>query len=307
MKAIWLIVAGGVLAVAQEQPRNTFYFQTNDTGPVHVRVNGEAAGGEMVVTKNMMIAADKARMAYVTADITVDGKAVKGAPYSADTLNETVQVLADGNRITHKTTGALYRDSEGRTRREQTIEAIGPWSTSGEPVKTVIINDTVGGMTFFLDSKNKEARKVAVIQATANERSGNAQVGLSMSDRDVAKLKSMLRAGQSDATGGVKEEALGNQTIEGVVCQGTRITTTIPEGTIGNERPINMVTERWYSPELQVVVMSKHTDPRMGETTFRLERISRSEPAPSLFEVPADYTLSTETPKMQRYRIEQKP
>jgi hypothetical protein len=316
MKTIGLIALCGVLAVAQEQPRKTIFFQSGEAGPVEVRVNGPGlAGGDVMFNKEVIVASDKAKMAYVSAEVSVDGKPVKGAPYSADTVNENVQVLADGNRITHKSTGAVYRDSEGRTRREQTIEAIGPWSTSGEPVKTIIINDNVGGSTFFLDSKSKEAHKVAMIQttgvrseggqmgfSTGGVPGGGAQIGLSMSTKDVAKLKGML----GPAQGEVKEESLGNQTMEGVVCQGTRITTTIPAGAMGNERPISMVTERWYSPELQVVVMSKHTDPRMGETTFRLERINRNEPAHSLFELPADFTTSTDTPKMRTFHFEPK-
>ena len=99
--------------------------------------------------------------------------------------------------------------------------------------------------------------------------------------------------------GKVRKESLGKQTIEGVEAEGTRETFTIGAGEIGNEQPIQVVSERWYSPELQTVVMSRHSDPRFGETTFRLTNINRSEPARSLFEVPADYTVK-EGPPMQR-------
>jgi len=88
-----------------------------------------------------------------------------------------------------------------------------------------------------------------------------------------------------------KNEPLGKQSIEGIEADGTRKTVEIPAGEIGNERPIEIVFERWYSPELQVVVMTKHSDPRFGETTYRLTNINRSEPARELFEVPADYTV----------------
>ena len=88
-----------------------------------------------------------------------------------------------------------------------------------------------------------------------------------------------------------RTESLGKQSIEGVEVEGTRKTIEIPAGEIGNERPIEIVFERWYSPELQVVVMTKHSDPRFGETTYRLTNISRTEPAHELFEVPADYTV----------------
>ena len=88
----------------------------------------------------------------------------------------------------------------------------------------------------------------------------------------------------------VKQE-LGKQIIEGVEAEGTRTTVTIPAGEIGNERPIEIVSERWYSPELQLVVMSRHSDPRTGETTYKLTNINRAEPAKSLFEVPGGYTI----------------
>jgi hypothetical protein len=89
-----------------------------------------------------------------------------------------------------------------------------------------------------------------------------------------------------------KVENLGTQTIEGVLAEGTRTTVIIAAGQIGNERDINVVSERWYSKELQVLVMSKHSDPRMGETTYKLTNINRAEPLRSMFEVPADYTVS---------------
>jgi hypothetical protein len=88
-----------------------------------------------------------------------------------------------------------------------------------------------------------------------------------------------------------QKESLGKQLMEGIQVEGTRSTVTIEAGKIGNELPIQMVSERWYSPELQVVVMSKHSDPRVGETVYRLTNINRSEPAHSLFEIPADYKV----------------
>lgn len=87
------------------------------------------------------------------------------------------------------------------------------------------------------------------------------------------------------------KEQLGKQNIEGVEAEGTRTTITIPAGEIGNERSLEIVSERWYSPELQLDVMTRHSDPRSGETIYRLTNIDRSEPAKSLFEVPADYTI----------------
>jgi hypothetical protein len=106
----------------------------------------------------------------------------------------------------------------------------------------------------------------------------------------------VFRRGNSENE--VKEQ-LGKQIIEGVEAEGSRTTVTIPAGEIGNEKPIVIVSERWYSPELQMVIMSKHSDPRSGETIYRLTNISRLEPAKALFEVPGDYTFKTDGPGFQ--------
>jgi hypothetical protein len=96
---------------------------------------------------------------------------------------------------------------------------------------------------------------------------------------------------ESAAVGTTVREDLGRQNVEGVAASGSRSTTTIPAGAIGNEHPINVVSEQWFSPDLQVLVMTKHSDPRQGETTYRLSNIVRAEPERSLFTVPPDYTF----------------
>ena len=88
-----------------------------------------------------------------------------------------------------------------------------------------------------------------------------------------------------------RTEALGKQVVEGVEAEGTRTTLTIPAGEIGNTLPIDVVDESWYSPQLQMPVMTRHHDPRSGDNVFRLTNINRAEPDRSLFEVPADYTI----------------
>jgi hypothetical protein len=100
-----------------------------------------------------------------------------------------------------------------------------------------------------------------------------------------------------------RTESLGKHNIGGVEAEGTKTTVTIPAGEIGNERPIEIVSERWYSPELQTVVMTRHSDPRFGETSYRLANIDRSEPARSLFEVPAGYTIEEGPKPGQKMRM----
>jgi hypothetical protein len=79
--------------------------------------------------------------------------------------------------------------------------------------------------------------------------------------------------------------------MEGVLVQGQRTTTVYPEGFFGNDRPITTVNETWTSPDLKIMVLSKTSDPRSGESTTRLTNISRAEPDPSLFQVPPDYQI----------------
>jgi hypothetical protein len=113
-------------------------------------------------------------------------------------------------------------------------------------------------------------------------------------DANVAELKANLdQLGEAVArlakTNNPLTERLGQQVMEGLTVDGTRATETIETGEIGNDRPIQIVYETWISPDLQTVVMTKHTDPRTGEETFRLANVHRSEPAAGLFVVPADY------------------
>jgi hypothetical protein len=113
-----------------------------------------------------------------------------------------------------------------------------------------------------------------------------------------ATVAPMAMAFPTTSTNGQKwetrTEQLGMQNFEGVDAEGTRTVTTIPAGAIGNERPIEIVYERWYSKDLQLIVYSKHSDPRFGEQTYRLTNINRSEPDPSLFDVPAGYRILNE-------------
>jgi hypothetical protein len=252
------------------------------------------------------------------------GKTVKNAPYSAEAVTETIQTLGDGNRIVNRISSMLYRDSEGRTRREQSLKGLGIFATGSgeEPFKTIFINDPVAGVTYALDSRSHTAHKsvpftfefsgkkgeqfefkVAPGTTTTNSMivttplAGVAGTRAPHPPVDQFTLRTEAGIGETflfrTKTGNANEvkEQLGKQMIEGVEAEGTRTTVTIAAGEIGNERPIEIVSERWYSPELQLVVMTRNSDPRTGETTYKLTNINRSEPAKSLFEVPSDYTI----------------
>jgi hypothetical protein len=223
------------------------------------------------------------------------GRVVKNAPFSADTVTETSQTLTDGNRIRQSSAAKVYRDSEGRTRREQSLSALRGLAPGSSLPQVVFINDPVAGFNYALNTQNRTATKSAWSRQGRGGQAPN-------SSQPMARLRQQSADGSAAVAGrwgrgaanrqNVKTESLGRQTIEGVQVDGTRTTMTIAAGQWGNEQPIQIVTERWYSADLQTVVLSKRTDPRMGETVTRVTNISRSEPPSSLFEPPADYKVS---------------
>lgn len=206
------------------------------------------------------------RADFLSSEMRFGDRPVKGAPYSAQFVTESTQTLADGTRISRKSDGAVYRSAEGRTRRETTLAAVGPVAVEGEPVRMVFINDPVAGQHYALDLNRHTARRLPLPD------------------------KPPVPPGP-EAEENVKTESLGKRTVEGVEAEGTRSVITIPAGRVGNDRPLEIVDERWYSPELQVVVLSSHKDPFTGENVYRLTNITRAEPAASLFEVPADFKV----------------
>jgi hypothetical protein len=239
--------------------------------------------------------------------IAVMSKTVPNAPYSAEATSESVQVLQDGNRIVKRTVTRIYRDSAGRTRKEIL-------DGDGQLTSVFITDPTTGTNTVFDPRGNTVGSSVVTLRKAPGEAGtvvasgGSEAVWVTSAD----KQKIEIVAGQSIprervAVGGVvggaggstityapsaaakgetTKEDLGQQNIEGVAAAGTRTTTLIPAGAIGNEQPIRIVSEEWFSPDLQVLVLTKHSDPRTGETTYRLTGINRTEPARSLFDPP---------------------
>lgn len=217
-------------------------------------------------------------LGFVGFEAGLFGKTVTGAPFTADVSTESVQTLPDGNRIDNKTTGTISRDSSGRTRRDLTLPLIAGYSTSGNggsPAHAVVIKDPVAGVSYVLNDNRKEAREIRLpnnfFRRNAGDRGPN----------------SSTRTNSPNVT----TESLGTQLIGGISAEGTRTTRTIPAGQIGNEKPIAVTVERWYSPDLQMDILVKRNDPRGGTTVFQLTDVVRSEPDASLFQVPSDYTV----------------
>lgn len=231
-------------------------------------------------------------MFYVRTFRLQDRKVVSGLPYAAQATTETTQVLSDGNRIDRKEKAQVYRDSMGRTRRDLAVNAIGPWSSSGGPQQMVSIFDPVAGVDYMLNVQEKKAYKMAPPPKPPAGPAAEVGARVFVAGGGMPGPGPTVAFMEKDAGAGTRTEtSLGTQEIAGVQAQGTRTTETIPAGKIGNEKPIVITDERWYSPDLQVDVLVKHSDPRMGEVVYQLTNISREEPDASLFQVPADFTV----------------
>jgi hypothetical protein len=295
------------------------------------------------------------RVEWISGMGAVPGAVVTGKPYSAQAVTESTQMLADGNRITQRNETRIYRDGQGRTRREQTLGGLGVWQPANEPATTITIHDPVAGTTYMMNPGTETAHAIQPFTLRAGEvhAEASAQIdglesgsgtaaavpapggvvtgGVRVHARDVvieAEGSPAPHVGTFEvplpppapgiafspmgaisampfAPGEVTTEDLGEQILEGVLARGSRETRTIPAGAIGNERPIDIVMERWYSEELEADVLRRNVDPRFGETTYQLVNVVLGEPSADLFVVPESYELETgESPrfefKMQR-------
>jgi len=242
------------------------------------------------------------------------GRAVTGAPYSGEEVNEQVQTLADGTHITRKGVPTkVYRDSLGRTRTERPIGVGLAFAGAGRmpdsPVM-VEITDPVAQVKYTLDTVNKVAHRQ---QLPAAPDIPARQAANSAVQKAVVAGGSGLAGGGGVASGNIlsarapsevtrpqmtrpqmTNEKLGIQTVEGVLAEGTRSTQIWPVDSQGNDRPISVVSETWMSVDLKVMVMSKTNDPRSGENTHKLTNISLGEPSASLFQAPPDYSVVDE-------------
>jgi hypothetical protein len=218
-----------------------------------------------------------------------EGKTVKGVPMSGELIVIRDQALADGNSIHTQNQTMIYRDSEGRIRREIGFELNTP-STGAAKRTMIVITDPVSGNRYMLNPENKTAHQmplrgkpgpggpdtIAMEKVGPGPNGAEGVVGKVWIGSDAANLKT---------------EQLGTKTINGLQAAGTRMTRTIPAGEIGNLNPIEVVTERWYSSDLQLPMLTSHSDPMMGTMTMKLVNINRGEPDASLFQVPSDYKL----------------
>jgi hypothetical protein len=205
---------------------------------------------------------------------------VTGAPYSAVQVTEVQRALANGNQIQRRQEAKIYRDSQGRERREYLPSS----SATGRSTTFIAIFDPVGGYAYMLNPDKMTAAKTAL--RTPQPRGMGAGTGMG------------ARARRARAGAQSQQQDLGAQVINGVPATGTRMTQTIPAGAVGNQQPIEIVREVWTSTALKVPVLIKGSDPRFGTTTVQLTNILSGEPDAALFQVPANYTVTTRGPGM---------
>jgi hypothetical protein len=202
-------------------------------------------------------------------------KVITGKPYYATSTTEIIQTLADGNRIVQHSSSVIYRDSEGRTRRDQTFPSFD--GQSGET--KIFIDDPVAKTAYVLDSHEKIAHTISS--------SREVMLKLERSNDTMANVKLPKLDEQHD----IVTDQLGAMNIQGVSCIGKRQTITIPAGQVGNEKPIAIVTEVWTSPDIEAIVKSTTTDPRFGETTYTLNNLQLKDQPAGLFALPGNYRL----------------
>ncbi|MFP5228856.1 MAG: hypothetical protein ACLGXA_14650 [Acidobacteriota bacterium] len=241
-------------------------------------------------------------------------KVVTGEPYQAQTVTRIGQTMADGNHITQRSTAMIARDSKGRTVRSETLQGIHRWITasgaSGQNSQTTltVIFDPIAGerIDYTSDSFVAHVFEVsapgtqpsALSGSTSRTQSigtGPAVIGIGPApgaqEGGVALSIAAFPPGSPPSQTTTTTSSLGTNTIAGVQATGTRVTTTIPDGAIGNDHALVITEDTWYSPELKMVLASTHSDPRFGVTTYSVTTLQREEPPPGLFEVPPGYTV----------------
>lgn len=253
---------------------------------------------------------------------------LKGSPYSADRTTETIQVLADGNKITHSNKSSFARDGEGRTRLDSQIQHFGPVGAAKEAATSTFINDPVAKASYTLDSQNKIAYKsvwgeMGVVTSDAGpvkwKTRSNAAGEIVTEDVMIERHATAVHVAGAPAHAGAAgafttavpampmagiriarnsgsdapPEDLGEKNFDGVIAKGTKHVMKIAAGAIGNERELEVVTETWFSEQLKEPVYTRHSDPRFGETITRMTNIKLGEPPASLFDVPADYKVES--------------
>jgi hypothetical protein len=249
-------------------------------------------------------------LSFITPGANFERNVVKNAPFWADSLTEHIQTLADGNRVSRKSTSHIYRDGAGRTRREHELTGGGAPAPNGELPRLVVLNDPIGLVNYIIETHEGFARKKVLLPGEVMESTERA-LGIYAPFRVMMpRSAAHRRPAEGEAAPQplrTQKERLEPQLIDGVAAEGTRIVLTIPADRFQNEQPVVITHEEWFAPELHIIVLMKHNDPRFGETTFRLTNITRGEPSPALFQLPNGYRVIYEPKPRDDGRVNREP
>jgi len=210
---------------------------------------------------------------------------VINAPFSAVGTTEEITKLIDGNRIVKKRVSNFYRDAKGRTRVETSLDQI-PGGFRGFPVSTHL-HDPLTGENYMLNVQNKQATAFPsagpepVIQAPVSAPPVRWQLSVAYSTFGFGGFGGLAESGNT--------KSLGEKSIGGIRAVGTRTEYVVAKNTIGNVKPIKLIADQWFSPELGVILSSTQTSSAGFENIYKLEQINQTEPDAELFTVPADF------------------
>lgn len=209
-------------------------------------------------------------------------KVVTGEPYTAQAVTTMQQTLSDGATITRKVTASIARDTDGRTMRSQVMSGFGN-SHMSNGAAIVTIFDPVAHQRIEYDTAHKTARIFELPQGPAGARGG----------REGRPAHGPRPGPPGGSRPNIVRESLPAQTLDGVTVQGSKTTLTIAAGAMGNDKPLVSTEERWYSPDLQMILSSTRNDPRFGQTTYIVSNLQQGAPNASLFQVPPGYQTKT--------------
>jgi hypothetical protein len=204
------------------------------------------------------------------------------APYIGEEVSERVWTATDGSQVSEQTIGGkVYRDARGRMRMERT-----PVSSSGQAIVQVEIVDPPAGVRYALDTEQKVAYRF-VIATTARKVQAGEQSGVT-----AAEAKASAEAARQQ----ISVEPLGRRMMDGIEADGQRIVTTIVPGAESTDKLVVVSTEVWTSKQLGVTLYSRVVDPRVGESSYRLQHVTMREPEAELFQIPEDFKIVDEAP-----------
>ena len=207
---------------------------------------------------------------------TTSGTGFTGAPYSGKQTTIKTQTLTDGSTTTETSVELIWRDAEGRTRRE-----IIHHTDSGEEYRSVIITDPVGGVYLKWTVGLPSARKLMHIWPGAQHVTAPVP----------AVPRSAASPGPTTAPPGYEREILTPQEINGVYAEGSRWVRSIRLTEESSKRAIEVSNELWISPDLRIIVRHLHDDPRSGREDTEVTEVVRGDPDPSLFQAPQGYEV----------------